>query len=68
MSHMTWILAIFFYSLIWNILDSELSSLFMISQVNIIHDKNSYVQGESEKDAQVEGKIEWVYRGCYTSR
>lgn len=62
MSHMTWILAIFFYSLIWNILDSELSSLFMISQVNIIHDKNSYVQGESEKDAQVEGKIEWVYR------
>jgi hypothetical protein len=36
-------------------IDSELSSLFMISQVNIIHDNNSYVQGESEKDSQIEG-------------
>ncbi|KAI9355820.1 tRNA synthetases class I-domain-containing protein [Pilaira anomala] len=35
--------------------DTELASLFMTSQVNIVHD-NNYIQGESERDSEIEGK------------
>lgn len=41
--------------LVQSVQNSELSSLFMISQVNIIHDDGSYLQGESERDSQVRG-------------
>lgn len=35
-------------------LDTELASLFMTGQVNIVHD-NNYIQGDSEKDSEIQG-------------
>ncbi|GAA5795050.1 hypothetical protein HPULCUR_000401 [Helicostylum pulchrum] len=34
--------------------DTELASLFMTGQVNIVHD-NNYIQGDSEKDSEIQG-------------
>lgn len=39
-------------------LASELASLFMTSQVNIVNGQPGSIQGESERDAVVEGKLE----------
>ncbi|KAI8087562.1 tRNA synthetases class I-domain-containing protein [Thamnidium elegans] len=36
--------------------DTELASLFMTSQVNIVHD-NNYIQGDSEKDSEIQAPV-----------
>lgn len=36
---------------------SELSSLFMTSQVNVKSEKSDCIQGESERDSVVEGRF-----------
>lgn len=42
-------------------LASELSSLFMTSQVNVIHGQSGSIQGESERESAVEGSFKETF-------
>lgn len=39
------------------IIAQERSSLFLTSQVNVVNDNDTYIQGEAERDSEIDGTI-----------